>query len=97
MARKNDHFTTTADEQLAARPSALQQFEPPAGVTLRPLEPPAGITLQPLEPPAGVTLQPLDLPGAVADPARQAHGAHRHLTSGNAPAAATGDGAPHET
>lgn len=97
MARKNDDFTTKADEQLDPRRSALQQFEPPAGAALQPLAPPAGITLQPLEPPAGVTLQPLDLPGAMADPARQAHGTHRQTTSENAPAAATGDGAPRET
>ncbi|EHB48853.1 hypothetical protein MycrhDRAFT_5694 [Mycolicibacterium rhodesiae JS60] len=75
MARKNDDFTTKADELLDPRRS----------------------TLHPFDPPAGVTLQPLDLPGAMADPARQAHGTHRQTTSENAPAAATGDGAPRET
>jgi hypothetical protein len=97
VARNNDDFNKNADELLAARRPTLHPFGPPAGVTLQQLEPPSGITLRPFEPPTDITLRPLDLPGAMANPTRQANGSHPHTTNENAPAAATGDGAPHET
>jgi hypothetical protein len=94
VARKHDDFTKKADELLAARRSTVQPFDPPTGIAVRPLEPPADFAPRPLEPPTGITLRPLDLPGVMANPTRQAN---EQTTSEHAPAAATGDGAPHET